>query len=66
MMQISKQDAIRLAKKISTCFRVYATSAFGNVDLTESQVAEMIDLAANHPHYQEAIEKYCDKIIGCI
>lgn len=65
-MQLNKQDAIKIAKKISTCFRVYATGAFSNVDLTESQIAEIIDIAANHPHSQEAIEKYCDKIIGCM
>lgn len=65
-MQVSKKDAMRIAKLIKSCFNVYASGAFVNMDLSEGEIAELIYMAANHEHAQEAIEKYCDKIIGCM
>lgn len=65
-MQVSKKDAMRVANLIKSCFNVYASSAFAHTDLSESEIAELIYMAANHEHAQDAIEKYCDKIIGCI
>ena len=65
-MQISKNDALDIAKKIKSCFTVYATGSHANIYLSDAQLAHLIDIAANHEHAQEAIEKYCDKIIGCM
>lgn len=65
-MQVSKKDAMRIAELIKSCFNVYASGAFVDIDLSEGEIAELICIAANHEHPQEAIEKHCDKIIGCI
>lgn len=65
-MQVSKKDALRIAELIKSCFNVYASGAFAHTDLSESEIAELIYMAANHEHAQEAIEKYCNKVIGCI
>jgi hypothetical protein len=65
-MQVSKKDAMRIAKLIKSCFNVYASCAFVNKDLSECEIAELIYIAAKHEHPQEAIEKHCDKIIGCM
>ncbi len=65
-MQVSKKDAMRIAKLIKSCFKVYVSGAFVNMDLSEGEIAELIYMAANHEHAQEAVEKYCDKIIGCM
>ena len=65
-MRITKKDALDIAKKISTGFGIYACGPYGYIDLSEDQVAEIIEIAANHQYAQEAIEKYCDKVIGCV
>lgn len=65
-MKISKNDALNIAKKIKRCFNVYASGAFAHVDLSEAEIAHLINIAANYEHAEEAIEKYCDKIIGCL
>jgi predicted dinucleotide-binding enzyme len=65
-MKISKKDALEIAKKIKKCFNVYASGAFAHTDLSATEIAHLIHIAANHEHAQEAIEKYCNKIIGCI
>lgn len=65
-MKISKNDALNIAKKIKKCFNVYASGAFTHVDLSEVEIAHLINIAANYEHADEAIEKYCDKIIGCL
>ena len=48
-MQINKQDAIKLAKKYQPVSGCMLLEPFGNVDLTESQIAEIIDLACKSP-----------------
>ena len=65
-MKISKNDALNIAKKIKRCFNVCASGAFTHVDLSEAEIAHLINIAANYEHADEAIEKYCDKIIGCM
>jgi len=65
-MKISKNDALNIAKKIKRCFNVCASGAFTHVDLSEAEIAHLINIAANYEHADEAIEKYCDKIIGCL
>jgi hypothetical protein len=65
-MKISKNDALNIAKKIKRCFNVCASGAFTHVDLSEAEIAHLINIAANYEHANEAIEKYCDKIIGCL
>ena len=65
-MKISKNDALNIAKKIKRCFNVCASGAFTHVDLSEAEIAHLINIAANYENADEAIEKYCDKIIGCL
>ena len=65
-MRISKNDALNIAKKIRGCFNVSASGAFAHVDLSEAEIAHLINIAANYEHAEEAVEKYCDKIIGCM
>lgn len=65
-MKISKNDALNIAKKIKRCFNVCASGAFTHVDLSEAEIAHLINIAANYEHADETIEKYCDKIIGCL